>query len=123
MGKPAYNRSDRLTTTLQKELGTMINGRELREFRDPTFAGLISVTAVVLEGNYQHANVYVSVFEDEHRKNVLAILSRCIPVIRGEICRRFRLRFAPTLAFYADESLERACRVLHKIDELDQDTE
>jgi ribosome-binding factor A len=118
MGRQSFSRASRLGPTVQKELAEMINGRQLKEFKDTRLAGLISVTDVKVTNGYQHMDVYISVMEDEHREGVLAVLRESVSSIRGEICRRFKLRTAPSLVFHLDDSIERGCKVWNLLDSI-----
>jgi ribosome-binding factor A len=118
MGRQSFDRATRLASTIKKELGEMINGRQLRELKDPRLAGLISVTEVRVTNGYQHMDVFLSIFEEEHQQDVLAVCKEASSAIRGEICRRFHLRTAPTLVFHLDESIKRGFEVFSLLDKI-----
>lgn len=118
MGKQAFSRSSRLASTVQKELAKMIKEKQLKEFKDSRFNGLISVTEVRVTNGYQHIDVYLSVLEEEHRKPVLEVFQEATSSLRGEICRRFRLRLAPSLHFHLDNSIERGFEMWSLLDKI-----
>jgi ribosome-binding factor A len=119
MGKMPFSRSARLASSVQKDLSQMIITKKLKEFRDPRFQGLISITDVRVTNGYQHLDIFLSVFEEDYRAGVLEVFKEAIPSIRGEICRGFKLRIAPSLAFYLDESLERGNKIWNLLDNLE----
>ena len=118
MGKPSFSRADRLANAVQKELGTLINTRKLKEFKNPAFQGLISVTEVRVTNGNQHIEVLVSVLEEEYQDSVLQILKESIPSLRGELCRCFKLRLAPSLNIQLDDSIQRGTKMLSLLDSL-----
>ncbi len=118
MGKQAFSRASRLGTSIQKELASMINAKQLKEFKDSRFAGLISVIDVRVTNGYQHLDIFLSVLEEEHRKGVLEVMKEAIPSLRGEICRRFKLRVAPSIHFHLDNSIERSFEVWSLLDQI-----
>ncbi len=119
MGRMPFSRSDRLASSVQKDLSEMISTKKLKEFRDPRFQGLISITGVKVTNGYQHLDIFFSVFEENYRLGVLEVFKEAIPSIRGEICRGFKLKIAPSLVFHLDESLERGNKIWNLLDNLE----
>ena len=66
MGRMPFSRSDRLASSVQKDLSEMISTKKLKEFRDPRFQGLISITGVRVTNGYQHLDIFFSVFEENY---------------------------------------------------------
>ncbi|MDX1917911.1 MAG: 30S ribosome-binding factor RbfA [Candidatus Caenarcaniphilales bacterium] len=118
MGRAAFSRGDRLATTIRRELAEMIGERQIKEFRDSAFDGLISITDVRVKNGYQHVDISLSIMGESSKERVLEILTAAISQIRGELCRRLKLRFAPTIAFHLDESIERGCKMWGILDQL-----
>lgn len=84
----------------------------MKDIKDDRISGLVSIVEVELTSDCRSAKVYVSVFGDEEQQtNTIEALKDNIGNIRGEICRRLRLRFAPELQFRLDKSLERGAKV------------
>jgi ribosome-binding factor A len=122
MGRQSFSRSDRLSSTIQKELSQIISQKELRELKDPKLTGLVSITDVRVTSGYQHLDVFISIFEEENTENILKILKAATSSIRGELCRRLKLRFAPTLEFHIDDSIKRSTQVWSLLDNLKDET-
>lgn len=118
VGRPSYNRGDRLASSIQEELADLIKFRKLKEFKDPRFDGLISITEVRVKNGYNHLDIFWSVLEDDKAENVLAVLNEAIPNIRGHICRKCKLRFAPTINFHLDDSIKRGCEMLNLLNKI-----
>ena len=101
-------RSIRVAQSIKRELATML----MKDIKDDRISGLVSIVEVELTSDCRSAKVYVSVFGDEEQQtNTIEALKDNIGNIRGEICRRLRLRFAPELQFRLDKSLERGAKV------------
>ena len=120
MGRPAFTRSTRLASIVKEELAVMINGHQIKELKDPRIQGLISITEVVVTNGYQHMEIFLSIFEKENRAGILEVLNEANSSIRGEICRRLKLRFAPTIVFKLDESIERGFKVWDVLDQISE---
>ena len=60
-----------------------------------------------LSNDLHHAKIYVSVYgEQEHKQQVMEVLSRASSFVRREIGRRLSLRYAPEIIFKFDTSIE-----------------
>ncbi len=100
-------RSLRVSQSVKRELSSL-----MRDLKDDRIAGIVSVVDVEMTGDCRSARIYISVFGDEEtQKNTLAALTDRQGFIRGELCRRLSLRFAPEIQFRLDTSLERGSRV------------
>lgn len=104
----ATPRALRVSQSIKKELAAML----VKDIKDERISGLVSIVEVELTQDCRSAKVYISVFGDDEAQNgTIEALNEKIGTIRGEICRRLRLRFAPELQFKLDKSLERGARV------------
>lgn len=104
----ATQRSLRVSQSIKRELAAML----MKDLKDERISGLVSIVDVELTQDCRSAKVYVSVYGDDEAQNgTMEALTENIGTIRGEICRRLRLRFAPELQFKLDKSLERGARV------------
>jgi ribosome-binding factor A len=107
-------RAERIALQMQREISDIIQS----QVKDPR-VGFVTVTAVEVTNDFQHAKVYISVLGNEgERENSLHALDRARGFIRTEIGRRIRLRLTPEIQFVLDESLDYSMkigRVLHEI--------
>lgn len=100
-------RSSRVAEEIKKEVSVIIS----RELKDPR-VGFVTVTGVEVTNDLRYAKIFVSVLgseEDEERS--LAALNNAKGLIRSEIGKRIRLRFAPEITFIVDKSLEKGARI------------
>src|ERR687897_2431343 len=93
------------------------------ELRDPRI-GFVTVTGVETSTDLRHAQVFVSVYGSERkRESTLARLEAAHGVLQARIARELRLKRTPQLTFEYDPSVERGVRMSHLIDELAPDDE
>jgi ribosome-binding factor A len=93
------------------------------ELRDPRI-GFVTVTGVKTSADLRHAQVFVSVYGSERkRETTLAVLEGAHGVLQARIARELRLKRTPQLTFEYDPSVERGVRMSHLIDELAPDDE
>jgi ribosome-binding factor A len=101
-------RAIRVAQSIKRELADMIR----KDMKDPRIAGIVSITEVEMTGDLRNARVFVSIFgSDEQRDGTMTALNEKVGQIRGELCRRLGLRFAPEMTLKLDDSLERGSRV------------
>lgn len=101
-------RSVRIAQQIKRELSEIIR----RDLKDERIAGIVSVTDVEVSGDCRYVKVFISVYGDEAaQKGTVDALTELTGYIRGEICRRLSMRFAPEMIFRLDNSLERGAKV------------
>jgi ribosome-binding factor A len=95
-------------------------GETIQNLKDPRI-GFVTVTAVRMTRDLQHARVFVSVFgSEEERDETMAGLKSATPFLRSELGREIRLKFLPELTFELDtgpETAERLERLIKQIHE------
>ena len=106
-----FPRARRVGEQLRQELADIL----WREMKDPRVIG-VTITAVEVTPDLEHAKVYFSVLTGEP-KQVTQALQKAAGFLRSELSHRMRLRIVPRLNFQFDESLERGNRISHLIDE------
>lgn len=82
-----------------------------RDIQDPRVQG-VTVTAVEVTPDLAFAKVFFSVLgDDERRKTAETGLRHVAGFFRRQISKQIRLRQAPELHFYFDDSLQRGARI------------
>ena len=93
---------------------------ERRDFRDPELAAAeITVTEVRVGADLKRATAFVSRLGREDIDELLPVLRRAAPYLRGQVAHALRLKFAPELVFQPDHALDEAARIdrlLHRPD-------
>ena len=115
----SYNRSDRISQQIKRELSEIIQRNEIKDDR---IGGLVSITNVRVSGDLRNVKVFFSVYGEESQKvGTLAALEEATGFLRGELCRRLGIRFAPELVFQLDDSLERGDRITELLEKIKRD--
>lgn len=97
-------RATRVAGRLQEELAAAI-----RELRDPRVVGVL-VSRVEVTDDLQSAKVYVRLEQGEP-KVALKGLEAASGKLRRDVAQAMKLRYAPTLRFYYDETLDAVTRI------------
>lgn len=101
-------RNLRVAQSIKREMSDII----LRGLKDDRVSGIVSVTDVECSTDCRRARIFISVFgEEEQQESTMEALNDHAGEIRGELCRRLQLRFAPDISFKLDNSLERGAKV------------
>jgi len=108
----------RVASLIQQEVSQMlINGIK----DDRVGAGMVSVTAVDVSNDLQHAKIFVSIYgTDEAKAETMAGLKSSTAFVRRELGKRIRLRRTPEVVFHEDLSLELGDRTLSLINQLSE---
>jgi ribosome-binding factor A len=103
----ANSRPERIGDQIRVE----ITGLLTRQVHDPGI-GFLTVTRVEVTADLQHARVYYTTLGDEKaRRESARALERASPFLRRQLAGRIRLRRAPELQFFFDESIEKHDRI------------
>ncbi len=101
-----FRRADRVGDLVRRELCRLL----LREVKDPRLA-LVIVTKVEMSADLRHARVFFTGSPGADRAPELAGLQHAAGFLRGQLGRCLRLRYAPTLAFEVDDSVDRSLHI------------
>lgn len=99
----AYNRIDRISEEVKKELSFVI-----RDLKDPRLnTNMVSVVNVAVTKDLRFAKAYISVLgDDAAKKGAIDALKGAAGFIRKEIGHRIDLRYTPEFSFVLDDSIE-----------------
>ncbi|MBT9316400.1 30S ribosome-binding factor RbfA [Leptothoe spongobia] len=109
----------RVSASIKREISQML----LTDIKDERVGGgMVSVTAVDVAGDLQHAKVFVSIYgTDEVKAETMAGLAAATPYVKGTLGRRLRLRRTPEIIFKEDVSFEQGTQVLNLLSKLKHD--
>ena len=108
------NRPERDGEAIRDELATLL----AREVHDPG-VGFITLTTVKVSPDLQLARVYYTSMGDEKAlKETAKALGRATAFLRRQIAQRLRLRRAPELQFFYDQSVAHQDRIEQILQEL-----
>ena len=112
-------RQRRVSELIHRELSLLL----MREVRDPRLAN-VTVTEVRVTPDLLIARVYYSVLGDaEQAKETAVALESAKGYLRTQLAAQVRLRLAPELVFYFDESTEYGRHIDELLDQVAQDLE
>lgn len=113
------NRPERVGEAIRDELSKLIG----RELRDPG-VGFITLTTVKVAPDLQLARVYYTSMGDaKARRDTARALDRALPFLRRQVAQRLRLRRAPELQFFYDESIAHQDRIEQILQDLKSEAE
>jgi ribosome-binding factor A len=96
-------RPRRVGELVREEIAQLI----VKGLKDPRI-GFVSVMTVRMSPDLKYANVYVSLYGSEsEKKSSLIALQRSATWLRGVVARNLKLRFAPEIRFFVDDTLDR----------------
>jgi ribosome-binding factor A len=107
------NRTVRINELVRREISDILRQRYQSE------SVALTISEVRVSPDLREGRVFVSVLGDEAEEK-LRWLRRQAPAIREELGRRIVLKFLPHFEYVLDESLGRATRVLHILDEIER---
>lgn len=111
------SRPHRVGELVREEIARLI----LKGLKDPR-VGFVSVMSVKMSPDLKYANVYVSVYGSEsERKSSLVGLQNSASWLRGVVARNLKLRFAPEIRFFPDDTLDRVFHLENVIRELHEE--
>lgn len=108
---------DRLNTIFLREISKILQ----TEIKDPNIK-FVTVTGVEITNDLSFAKVYVTVLDEDNKKEIMKSLEKAKSYIRGQISKRVEIRHTPELRFIFDDSIEYGNKIekiikdLHKED-------
>ncbi|GAB1475237.1 30S ribosome-binding factor RbfA [Bacillota bacterium] len=111
---------------LGEEIRKIVSNLLLRELKDPRLAGIVTISAVEVTGDFSYATLYISVLdshedktEEERKEEVMEAFRSAKGLIRREIGKEIKLRHVPDILFKIDSSLDYGRRISQVLSELD----
>ena len=92
---------DRLEHKFAIEISNILR----EEIKDETIS-FVTITDVSITNDLSFAKVYVTVFDDSKREEVLKVLNNASNFIERELCKKVEIRKMPDIHFVYDESIE-----------------
>lgn len=109
-----YKRSVRVSDLIREEVADII----MNKVKHKTL-GFVTVTGAKVSDDLRSATVYVSVLNTEESDRTASKLNALGPFIKGELGKRLKMKFVPSLRFKIDEAIAYGM----KIDKLLNDIE
>jgi ribosome-binding factor A len=106
MPAKSFNRSDRVSAELRREIALLVHGA-VREHALPS----VSVSDVEVTKELDVATVFVTALLGEQGPEAVAALNELAKEFRRELSRTMKLRRVPELRFRYDDSVDRGERI------------
>ena len=107
-------RIEKVNQSLRKEIGLIIQF----EVKDPRVE-FVTITAVEVSRDLQHAKVFFSVLGEQERvRQAQEGLERASGFIRKLVGERIRLRYMPEISFIFDRSIEYGFRIEKALEDI-----
>lgn len=107
----------RVNSEIQKAVSEIIS----YELKNPMIKGLITVTKVDTTSDLDQSKIYVSIYEEDTREDVLNAIKHSAGFIRRELARRVDLRKVPFLTFFIDDSYHYGQKIDETINKINED--
>lgn len=101
-----YKRSARVGDLIREEIADII----LNKIKHKTL-GFITVTGAKVSDDLRNAIVYLSVLKSEDAEKTIRKLKESSSFIKGELGRRLKMKFVPSLTFKIDESIQYGMKI------------
>jgi ribosome-binding factor A len=112
---PSYRR-EKVTAQLKREISELISKNLVEKY------GLITLIDIHVTSDFKEAKVYISIFEEKNKKEILAKLSEMAPEFQHVLGRRLRMKFTPRIQFVEDESIKKIDRIDELLNEVDNES-
>lgn len=106
-------RIERLESTFQEELSMIL----MTEVKDEDIR-FVTITGCDITSDLSFAKVYVTILEEEKKKEILEKLNNAAAFIRGKLSERVEIRHTPELKFVYDDSIAYGEKIEKIIDEI-----
>lgn len=106
---------DRLNSTFAREISQILQN----EIKDPNIK-FVTVTGCEITNDLSFCKVFVTVFDNDKKKEVMKALDGAKSFIRGQLSQRVEIRHTPELRFVFDESIEYGNKIEKIIESLHQ---
>jgi len=108
-----YKRSARVSEKIREEIADII----LNKIKQKTL-GFITVTGAKVSDDLRNATVYLSVLKQEDADKTIRKLGESASFIKGELGRRLKMKFVPSLTFKIDESIKYGMKIDKLLNEI-----
>jgi ribosome-binding factor A len=114
-----YKRAERVKHLIQQEISRILQ----HDVKDPRVK-FVTVTEVKLTPDLRDARVLVTTLGDvTDREALLTGLKRATGYIRGELGRRLKLKYTPSVEFRFDDSFDKQERIFHLLEHIQHEHE
>jgi len=112
-----FQRSQRVAEVIHQEISKLIQF----QLKDPRL-GFVTITAVEVSGDNQHAKIYYTVIGDEKaQQDSTRALQSATGYMRRQLGRCLKMRTVPEIAFHYDKSIDYGNHIESLIRDMNKD--
>ena len=108
-----YKRSARVGDLIRQEIADII----MNKIKHKTL-GFVTVTGAKVSDDLRYATIFLSVFNVEDSRKTVRKLNASASFIKGELCRRLKMKYVPSLHFRIDEAIEYGNKIDRLLNEI-----
>ena len=108
-----YKRSARVSDLIREEVADIIQNKVKHKT-----LGFVTVTGAKVSDDLRNATIYVSVLNTEDSNRTVSKLNALGPFIKGELGKRMRIKFIPSLRFKVDEAIAYGMKIDKLFDDI-----
>lgn len=116
MRKIPYKRSARVSDLIREEVADII----MYKIKHKTL-GFVTVTGAKVSPDLRNATIYLSVLNDDEKIKTVRKLNESKTFIKGELGKRLKMKYIPTLKFMIDEAVEYGRKIDYMLDTIDEE--
>ena len=111
-----YKRSARVSDLIREEVADIL----LNKIKHKDL-GFVTVTGAKVSEDLRHATIYLSVLGTDDGQKTVHKISSSSSFIRGELSRRLKMKYVPSLSFRIDESIEYGRKIDSILDDIESE--
>lgn len=111
-----YKRSARVSDLIREETADIIMNKIKHKHM-----GFVTVTGAKVSDDLRHATIYLSVLNAEDSKKTVRKLNSSATFIKGELGRRLKMKYVPSINFRIDESVEYGRKIDKILDNIESE--
>lgn len=113
-----YKRSVRVSDLIREEVADIIQNKVKHKT-----LGFVTVTGAKVSDDLRSATIYLSVLNTEESDRTVSKLNALGPFIKGELAKRLKMKYVPSLRFRVDEAIAYGMKIDKLFDEIESGKE
>lgn len=111
-----YKRSVRVSDLIREEVADIV----MNKIKHKSL-GFVTITGAKVSPDMRNATIYVSVLDPDEKIKTVRKLNESKSFVRGELGKRLKIRYIPTLAFEIDEAIEYGRKIDTLLDNIESE--
>lgn len=111
-----YKRSVRVSDLIREEVADIV----MNKIKHKSL-GFVTITGAKVSSDMKNATIYLSVLDAAEKIKTVRKLNESKSFIRGELGKRLKMRYIPTLTFEIDEAIEYGRKIDTLLDNIESE--